>query len=225
MNSDQIHAVIRLFPCFAELSATDWASAETMKLTSSSLHPIAEGHRLNHAPFILSGCVRIFKLNASGREVTLYRVRGGECCVLMMASILGETEYEASVHIESEAEVLLFPVDAFRRWMHSYQPVSRYIYKQFTSRFISVTSLLEQIAFGSMQERVAAYLIQRHQETASSSAGIEMTHEQIAVELGTAREVVSRMLKNLAGEGAIRLQRGKIIVTDYAKLLSFTSLS
>ncbi|RTE08173.1 Crp/Fnr family transcriptional regulator [Paenibacillus whitsoniae] len=215
-------SITSLFPCFGELSEQDWLLAQKVRVSPSTPHEIAEGHRLSHALFVVSGSVRIYKISPGGREVTLYRVGPGECCVLMIASILGETEYEASVQIETETEVLLFPVTAFRKWMHAYPSLRRSIYRQFTERFIRVTSLLEQIAFGSLPERVASYLLQRLPKSEGATE-IRVTHEQLAVELGTAREVVSRILKEMAVTGAISLQRGKINVLDQAQLHRYCS--
>ncbi|WP_259676099.1 Crp/Fnr family transcriptional regulator [Brevibacillus centrosporus] len=223
MDPLKVNDAIRYFPCFSALSPTDWSLAETVRVSPSTLHPITTGHYLTHAIFILSGCIRIYKIGSSGREVTLYRVRSGECCVLMMASILGEMEYEASVEIETDTEVLLFPVESFREWMNDYKPVRQYVYRQFMDRFTHVSSLLEQIAFGSVRERIATYLILRQNELRTASEWIETTHEQMAIELGTAREVVSRLLRDFVHDGAIIVQRGRIAVTDSNKLLSYTS--
>lgn len=224
MDPLKANDVVRHFPCFSALSSSDWTLAKTVRVSPSTLHPITEGHSLTHAIFILSGSIRIYKIGASGREVTLYRVRSGECCVLMMASILGEMEYEASVEIERDTEVLLFPVESFREWMNTYKSVRQYVYRQFMDRFTHVSSLLEQITFGSIRERIATYLLQRQDELGDPSGWLEITHEQIGVELGTAREVVSRMLREFVHDGAIIVQRGKIAVMDTSKLLSYTSL-
>lgn len=224
MDPLKVNDVVRHFPCFSALSSTDWTLAKTVRVSPSTLHPITEGHSLTHAIFILSGSIRIYKIGASGREVTLYRVRSGECCVLMMASILGEMEYEASVEIERDTEVLLFPVESFREWMNTYKSVRQYVYRQFMDRFTHVSSLLEQITFGSIRERIATYLLQRQDELGDPSAWLEITHEQMGIELGTAREVVSRMLREFVHDGAIIVQRGKIAVIDTSKLLSYTSL-
>lgn len=209
-----------MFPCFSELSKQDWEVAKIAKVSPASPHSIREGHELQHAMFILSGSIRIYKISNSGKEVTLYRVRGGECCVLMMASILGETEYEASVHIETETDVLLFPVDNFRKWMYMYKSIRQMIYRQFIVRWTDVANLLEQIAFCSIHERISGFLIERQTTLGPSSNIIEITHEQLAIELGTSREVVSRALKEFSDKGAILLQRGKIYIVDLKKMKS-----
>ncbi|MBD0384014.1 Crp/Fnr family transcriptional regulator [Paenibacillus sedimenti] len=216
MNEQQIKRIHTVFPCFADVPHTDWQLAETVTVDPFTPHSIREGHILEHAMFILSGWIRVYKLSAAGREITLYRVRSGQSCVLMMASILGETEYEASVSIEAETGVLLLPVPLFRTWLNTYTPVRQFFYKQFIDRMTSVTSLLENIAFQSVPYRVAEYLL------AASSASIpslRITHEQLAIELGTAREVITRILNEFAGKGAITLNRGKITIMNRGKLI------
>jgi len=224
MDDHKIDHIINVFPSLSNLTVQDWALAETIQISPGTPHSINEGHQLTHAIFILSGCIRIYKISHTGREVTLYRVQAGECCVLMMASILGEMAYEASVHIESDVEALLFPVESFRQWMHMYQPLRQFIYKLIVTKFTLVSDLLEQITFGSIQERIASYLIQRLNQTGNPCGEIRITHERIGIELGTAREVVTRILKKFAQEGAITLQRGTIVIVDTQKLLSHAAL-
>ncbi|MFD0694421.1 Crp/Fnr family transcriptional regulator [Paenibacillus sp. GCM10027628] len=216
MNEQQIEQIREAFPCFANIPHTDWQFAETLTAQPSTPHNIREGHVLDHAMFILSGWVRVYKLSAAGREITLYRVHSGQCCVLMMASILGETEYEASVSIETETDVLLLPVALFRAWMDTYPSVRKFIYKQFVERMTSVTTLLENVAFQSIPYRVAEYLIA---SSTASSASVRITHERLAIELGSAREVITRILNEFANKGAIALSRGKITIENRGILI------
>lgn len=192
----------------------------TRKITidPSYHHVIHDGHKLQHAVFVLSGSIRICKISDSGKEVTLYRVRSGECCVLMMASILGEMEYEGIVHVEMETEIFLIPVDIFRNWMFTYKSIQLMIYKQFVLRWTGITNLLEQIAFNSIPQRILDFLQQSQDDFNSADKTITITHEQLAIELGTSREVVSRTLKTFTEKGAIILQRGKIRIVDLKKI-------
>lgn len=210
LNESQIHHIHHLFPCFSHVLYENWKSAEVLTIAPTSPHSVREGHILQHAMFIISGSIRVFKISQTGKEITLYRVQSGQCCVLMMASILGETEYEASVSIEAETVVLLLPVLEFRSWMDTIKPIRQYIYKQFIDRMTNVTNLLENVAFVPIPYRIAEFLFI---ESAQSEA-LQITHEQLAVELGTAREVITRNLKDLANKGVIALQRGKITVLN-----------
>lgn len=210
LNERQIHHIQHVFPCFSHVPYENWKSADIHTITPTTPHSIREGHILQHTMFIISGSIRIFKISPTGKEITLYRVQSGQCCVLMMASILGETEYEASVSIETETVVLLLPVLEFRSWMDTIKPIRQYIYKQFIDRMTNVTKLLEDVAYGPIPYRIAEFLLIE----STQSESLHITHEQLAVELGTAREVITRNLKNLVSKGAIALQRGKITVLN-----------
>ncbi|CAN7719853.1 Crp/Fnr family transcriptional regulator [Paenibacillus sp. LjRoot153] len=208
LNEHQIHNIQHVFPCFSHVHYENWKSAEIRTITTTTPHSVREGQILQHAIFIISGSIRVYKISPMGKEITLYRVHSGQCCVLMMASILGETEYEASVSIETETVVLLIPVLEFRGWMDTIKPIRQYIYKQFIDRMTSVTKLLENVAYGPIPYRIAEFLFI---ESARSET-LQLTHDQLAVELGTAREVITRNLKNFASMGAIALQRGKVTI-------------
>lgn len=210
LSRKQIQQIQHMFPSFAHLPAESWEAAQLLSINPATSHSIREGHILQHAMFIVSGQIRVFKLSQTGREITLYRVHSGQCCVLMMASILGETEYEASVAIEEETDVLLLPVSVFRDWMNTIKPIRQYIYKQFIDRMTNVTKLLENIAFQPLPYRIADYLISEFVK----GDCLRLTHEQLAIEIGTSREVITRILKSFAEQGAIELSRGKIIILD-----------
>lgn len=207
LNDVQKKRIAELFPCFAAAPNDAWNTSELISVTPATPHSIREGHVLRHAAFIMSGRIRIHRITPEGREVTLYRVHGGECCVLMLASILGDTAYEASVDIETDSEVLLIPIPTFNELMDTTRPLKQYVYKQIIDRLTSVTKLLEHIAFRSIPYRIAEYLL-------SGGPTLRMTHEQLAIELGTAREVVSRTLRTFVQEGAISLGRGRIVIMD-----------
>lgn len=208
--------VQRLFPSFGEVPAHDWQHAELARLSPDSPVAIREGHLFRHAVFILSGWVRVYKISPAGREITLYRLTGGQCCVLMLASILGDLEYEASVSIEADTEALLLPVETFRSWTADCGPVRRYVYGQFVERMANVTRLLEQIAFEPLPCRLAGLLLASTQNRPC----LPVTHEGLAIELGSAREVVSRVLKTFAAQGAVALGRGSITVLNRDVLVS-----
>jgi CRP/FNR family transcriptional regulator, anaerobic regulatory protein len=211
MNSHDIERISRLLPFLSSVSAEDWKRTEVLEVDPSTPHSIREGHMLNHAIFILAGCIRVYKISELGREITLYRIKAGQSCVLMLASILGETPYEASVSIEGSSQVLLIPVELFQQWMNTIQPLRQYVYKQIIEKITSVTSLLEDVAFKPIHYRLAAYL---YQSTDAKTLEVKATHEQLSIELGTAREVISRSLKDFEKRGFVSLSRGKINVLN-----------
>ena len=211
MHPHEVKRITDLLPFLSTVSQQDWDCAELISIDPSTPHTIREGHILQHAMFIVKGTVRINKMNEQGREITLYRVQSGQSCVLMMASILGETEYEASASIEVESEILLIPVGIFRTWMDNYKPLRQFIYNQFIQRINAVTNLLENITFKPISYRLAQLLFNN---TNKETAILTITHDQLAVELGTAREVISRTLKDFQNRGILTLNRGKISLID-----------
>lgn len=211
MNPSEIDRITAVLPFLSTIPHRDWQHAELVSIDPSTPHRIQEGHMLQHAMFMVKGSVRIHKISEQGREITLYRVQGGQSCVLMMASILGESEYEASASIEVESEILLISVGVFREWMDHNKPLRQFIYQQFVQRITAVTNLLEDIAFKPMNYRLAHFL---YTNTNDDLTALKITHEQLAVELGTAREVISRMLKDFQNQGILSLSRGNIRLTD-----------
>ncbi|WP_433945060.1 Crp/Fnr family transcriptional regulator [Paenibacillus sp. SN-8-1] len=212
-----IRRISLLLPCLSLIPEEDWAQAEIRKVTPATPHFIREGHILQHAMFILQGTVRIYKITPQGREITLYRVQNGQSCVLMMASILGETPYEASASVEADTEVLLIPIHLFRTWIDLYLPLKQHVFQQIIERITSVTQLVENIAFQSIPYRIAEFLLKQMDN--NNHATLQITHEQLAVELGTAREVISRSLKELALKNIIAARRGCIQIVDRNLLL------
>ncbi|MNI42805.1 Global nitrogen regulator [compost metagenome] len=215
MQPHDIQRITHLLPFLSTVSQPDWDRAELIHIDTSTPHSIREGHSLQHAMFMIRGSIRIYKISEQGREITLYRVKSGQSCVLMMASVLGETEYEASASIEVESEVLLIPVDLFRQWMDNYKPLRQFIYKQFIHRISDVSNLLENIAFNSIQDRLAHYI---YINTNEQTAIWKITHDQLAIELGTAREVISRTLQSFQQAGILSLHRGKIHLLNRSAL-------
>ena len=211
MHPREVQRITDILPFLSTVSQQDWHRAELISIDPSTPHTIREGHILQHAMFIVKGTVRVYKISEQGREITLYRVQSGQSCVLMMASILGETEYEASASIEVESEILIIPAGIFRLWMDNYRPLRQFIYKQFIHRINVVTSLLENIAFKPINYRLAHLLFNNTNE---KTATLMITHDQLAVELGTAREVISRSLKDFQDRGILSLTRGKISLMD-----------
>ncbi|WP_379133749.1 Crp/Fnr family transcriptional regulator [Paenibacillus sp. sgz500958] len=206
---EHLSRIVDLFPCLSEISTQDWNrdGIEVMKVEANLV--IEEGQFLEYAVLVLEGTVRMFKISASGREITLYRIHGGECCPLMTTSILGESEYEASASVEEGGLALLIPVSIFREWTDRYQGFRQFIFKSFANRIILMSNLLDSINFKSIRGRIAEYLIQHSQYSGDQ---LNITHDTLSVELGTAREVISRTLKQLEKEGLIKLSRGQILL-------------
>lgn len=207
MLPEHIHRIIERFRCFESVEPEDWQHPDIAVIRVPMSLAIRQGGLLEHAIFTLDGSIRVYKVSDTGREITLYRVRGGECCVLMMASIMGEMEYEASASVETPSELFILPIDVYKQWVEKYKPLRQYIYRMFTQRMSIVTTLIDDVAFKPMEYRIADFLLHK---TSGASTTLRITHDEIAVELGTAREVISRKLKEFEKEGWLVLGRGRI---------------
>src|SRR5512143_1768363 len=145
-----------------------------------------EGERVDAIALLISGVVRVYKIGEMGREITLYRFGNGESCILTANAILNQKTFPAVAVVESEAEAVMIPADTFRDWVRRHDLWREFVFELLSQRLSSVMSILDEVVFRRMDARIAALLL----GTAQAGARIEITHQEIAAELGTSREVV-----------------------------------
>lgn len=179
-----------------------------------------EGEQCRQVALIGRGSVRVYKVGETGREISLYHVLPGETCILSASCALGEKGYPASAVIEDDTEAAVLDAGFFRNCIDTKPEVRRFVFNTLVARMTDVLTLLEEIAFGRMDQRLEEFLVRKFAQCTLEPKAIVMTHEEVAAELGTAREVVSRLLKELERLGAIELTRGKITLKDRNKLLA-----
>ena len=173
--------------------------------------PIAwEGDACDQLAIVLAGTVRVYKVGESGREITLYRIEETESCVLTASCILSRTQFPALAVAETDVEAVLIPAYVLRDWVARYEPWRDYVFDMMSQRLADVIATVEEVAFRRMDARIAEFLA----ELGENGATIPITHQEIASELGTAREVVSRILKDLERGGLIALSRGAVTLLD-----------
>lgn len=172
---------------------------------------------------LLDGTVRMYKISTSGREITLYRIYGGECCPLMTSSILGASEFEASACVETTGLSLIIPANIFRDWMERYSKLREFIFKSLAERIVLLAGLLHGVYFKTIRGRLSEILVQLSDKSSQADI-LKITHDTLSVELGTAREVVSRALKCLENEDVISLSRGKITILNRKALENYLEL-
>lgn len=173
-----------------------------------------EGSPIESIAILLSGVVRVYKIGENGREITLYRVNNGESCVLTANAILNRSFFPAIATVEQEAEAIMIPTAAFLDWMHRYEAWQRFIFGLMAQRMMRLMTLVDEIVFSRMDSRVATYLLNLgHQHNPA-----HITHHTIAVELGSSREVISRILEDFANRKLIRMTRGLCEIIDFKGL-------
>ena len=165
---------------------------------------------------IKSGELRVYILSEEGRDVTLYRLAEGDSCILSASCILNNITFDVFIDAEQDTDVLLLNVGTLSILSEKNIHVENYVNKKVAEKFSDVMWAVEQMLFMSFDKRLAGFL---HDEMVKiNSNKIKLTHEQIAKYVGSAREVVSRMLKNFETQGILKLSRGIIEITDEKKL-------
>ncbi|ARJ64236.1 Crp/Fnr family transcriptional regulator [Magnetospirillum sp. ME-1] len=163
---------------------------------------------------LLAGEVRVQKVAESGREIVLYRVGAGETCIVTTACLMSGVDYDAEGVAESDVTAQVLPAPAFRELLGRSESFRDFVFRAYGTRISSLLMLIDEVAFGRMDRRLAACLLARAKGTGTVTA----THQDLAVELGSAREVVSRLLKDFERRGWVALARGSVTLLDAAAL-------
>ncbi len=174
----------------------------------------AEGDRIDAIALLISGVVRVYKIGETGREITLYRFGQGESCILTANAILSRQSFPAIATVERDAEAVMIPADTFRDWVRRYDRWRGFVFDLLSQRLSSMMAIVDEVAFRRLDRRVAALLVERSRK----GDPVHITHQEIAAELGSSREVVSRLLEDFAERGWIRTGRGTLEVRDRAAL-------
>ena len=172
----------------------------------------AEHQPCQGVPLLLEGSIKVVKQAASGRELMLYRVAPGGSCIITSSCLLGHSDYNARGIAESPLSLLLLPAPVFGQLMLDHAPFRDFVFHLFAERIGELMQLVEEVAFARLDRRLARLLAARNDAT------LHITHQQLADELGSVREIVSRLLKGFAEQGLVSLGREQLTITDRARL-------
>lgn len=167
-----------------------------------------ENSSIRSLPIVMKGMMKVIRTEEDGREILLYYIKAGESCIM---SFLGGMHNEKSIvkaEVEEDTEILFLPIDKVSLFIKEYPEWLDYIFRLYHKRFEELLDIINAIAFKKVDERLLNLLYKKSE--LSNSSTIIITHEQLANELGTARVVVSRLLKQLEEEGKLKLGRNKI---------------
>jgi CRP/FNR family transcriptional regulator len=154
---------------------------------------------------VIEGSIKVLARSESGREIVLYRVQRGESCVLTTSCLLSRSHYPAEGISESPVRALALPAATFHEGLAESEAFRQFVFNAYGQRLAEVITLVEEISFGQINRRLARYLLQH-----ASENELVITHQGLATELGSAREVISRQLKDFEQHGWIEQQRGVI---------------
>ena len=167
---------------------------------------------------VKSGRLRIYILSEEGKEITLYRLSPGDICMLAASCVLQSITFDVYIDAEQPSECYMIDASAFGEVSERYPAVKIYALEKAVERFSDVMWVMQQVVFMSMDKRLAIFLLDEIAESGDNR--IAMTQEQIARHMGTAREVISRLLKHMAADSVLEISRGAITIIDKNKLRS-----
>jgi len=167
-----------------------------------------ENASVRSIPIVTKGMLKVIRTEEDGREILLYYIRAGESCIMSFLGGLHNETSKVRAEAEEDVEILFLPVEKVSLFIKEYPQWLDYIFRLYHKRFEELLEVVNAIAFKKMDERLLALLQKKKELTGSKT--LQVTHEQLANELGTARVVVSRLLKQLEESGTVRLGRNKI---------------
>lgn len=212
-------SIAEYFPIYSKLSQSD----QEALLQVCSLHTVSQGTLLHGGGddcmgllVVKSGQLRAYLTSDEGREITLYRLFEQDICLFAASCIMNSIQFDIMICAEKDTSFWIIPPCFYKQLMERDAVVANYTNALMSTRFTDIMWLMEQVMWKSFDKRLAAFLLE--ESTLEDTTRLKITHETIAAHLGTAREVVTRMLKYFQTEGAVALTRGSIEITNMQKL-------
>lgn len=200
-------------PFWPQLSEKQKAfAADSAVLRHYAKGELIQSHTCLGLVYIVEGAVRAYLLSEEGREVTLFLLREGECCVLSASCVLNQITFDTHLIAQEACNLLVIPSGAFSRLTEENIYVKCFSYETAALRFSAVVEAMNRILFEKFDRRLAGFLLREYERTKKRE--LHMTHEEIAVQISSAREVVARTLKRFAQENLVEIRRGLLVLKD-----------
>ncbi len=193
---------------FHTLLKDEVASFSELRKFKADTVILQEDSYIKSIPLVVSGSLKVVRTDANGHEILLYYITAGESCIMSFLGGIHDETSKIKAIVEEDADILLIPVDKASEWVKKFPEWSDFIFKLYHKRFEELLSVVNAIAFQKLDVRLLHLLRQKSEMI--NSKEIKVTHQQLAEELGTVREVVSRVAKQMENEGLIQLSRNKI---------------
>jgi len=206
---------IEQFPGLSSLGTSERAllmmHSSTMRVAKNTVI-FGPGKTPDNLLLLLEGVVRVQQLTENGREIVLYRVRAGESCFMTSACMLAFENYSAQGIAETDAQAVAIPLKVFDQLVGESADFRHFVFTAYSTRIVELFHVIEDVAFQRIDVRLAEKII----ELAQGDTLVHLTHQQLAAELGTAREVISRQLSEFQRRDLIKQSRGVIEILDFA---------
>lgn len=219
MNTQDYQSFFQGFPFWEHMSGEEQALllSHVRQLHYDAGTAVQSGERQCLGTiFLLKGILRVYLLSAQGKEATLYRLRTGDVCTLSASCMLSAITFDVQIDAETDCELLLLPAAIFSQLMKHNMYLENFIYRLTTEHFSDVINGIERTFFLTLPQRIAAFLLDEAAEQGSDT--LTVTKENLARSIGSAREAVSRALKQLSQDGVIAVSRGEIRLLDKSRL-------
>lgn len=208
--------VIRnVFPFFEKDLIEELTDVSDIYHLKSGESFLGEGDYIKSFPMVISGCLRVARISDEGNELLLYYLRQGEICAMALTCCIGLQKSNILMTAEEDSEVLKIPVNLPDKWMSEYQTWKEFMMYSYRKRFEELLDTIDSIAFMRLDERLIRFFEERYASTGKTV--YKGTHQDIAIQLNTSREVISRLLRKLENDGLIVTKRNMI---EYAYLVT-----
>lgn len=208
-------AVLRLYPALGEVDATEfgaaWRDGTSLLRLPRGAALFSPGQACGGFPLLLEGEARVFRMAPNGRQLELYRLSAGEVCLVSSASLFTQAEMSAFGQTVTPTTVWMLPPELFALWLDKSPPFRRFVLGQYTARLTELSELVDALAFQRLDQRLAQALL-------GQGPVLAVTHQQLADRLGTAREIVTRLLRRFEQAGWVAVSREHIELLQPAAL-------
>ncbi len=196
------------FPYFEQGLQIEISNEGTLAEIGEGEELIREGQYIKSFPLVLEGIIRVYRLDAEGRELLLYYLNPGEVCAMALTCCMGHIQSNIKAVAETEALVVKIPVPLLDQWMGKYRTWKEFVMYAYRKRFDELLETIDSIAFLKMDDRLVKFFTDRYKTTGLTS--FTGTHQEIALSLNTSREVITRLLKKLEQDDKVSIARNKI---------------
>jgi len=219
LNQEQLTRLQHLMPILARADpqlVTEFRARAFFARIPAGKDVFVEGDQAEAIALLTSGVVRVYKIGETGREITLYRFGLGESCILTANAILSRKSFPAIATVEKDAEAVMIPAEVFRDWVKRHDLWREFVFDLLSNRLSTVMAVLDEVVFQRMDKRLAVWLLKK----AAQQNPIRTTHQEVAADLGSSREVISRLLEDFSQHGWVVVERGIIEILNTNSLNS-----
>jgi CRP/FNR family transcriptional regulator len=220
-SPEAVRAVLALYPALSSLPRGELAAACAPAMLLSlpaGAQIFTERQACQGFPLLLAGTIKVVKTTPAGREMLLYRVEPGGSCIITSSCLLGHTAYSARGIAETPLSLLVLPASLFEKLIAENATFRDFVFHLFSDRIAELMQLVEEVAFHRLDQRLAKLLLGKDEP-------IHATHQALAEELGSVREIVSRLLKGFSAQGLVALGREQITLLDRDGLKQLAEIS